>query len=356
MITKKEIRMHIYSIFALILVISSFFILGGGGSSDKVMKSDDGFVNVSIPDARDENLAENRFDASQREENRSQEVDRVEKLQQNSFELFRTDSADSPDVSSQKLSFSSSGNTAPVNKISKSGGVEEGAIQKSKGKEIVTRRVMKRKREQIERELGINLSDYGYDKYKDEEETAENTVNEEELFSATSSEKSGFYGLDAEEDSFSGDIKAVIHGNHTDVRSGSIIKMRILEDVLIDGVKVPLNTFIYGKLSFRNGRAAISVSNINYRNRILNFSGSIYDNDGFEGLYVPDNVLSDTKNKVTSDVIGSVDIDVSSKSKLLRSASSAVTNTIKNAVQGSIRDAKISISSNYLITIKRTKK
>lgn len=356
MITKKEIRMHIYSLFALILVISSFFILGGGGSSSDAVKGDEGFINVSIPDAREEHLAENRFDASQREENRSQELDRVDRLQQNSFELFRNDSVGSPDVGSKKISFSSSGNAAPVNKISKSGGVEEGAIQKSKGKEIVKRRVMKRKREQIERELGINLSDYGYDKYKDEEETVEKTVNDDELFSATSSGKSGFYGLDAEEESFSGDIRAVIHGNHTDVKSGAVIKMRILEDIVIDGVRVPANTFIYGKLSFRNGRAAISVSNINYRNKLLKFSGSIYDNDGFEGLYVPDNVLSDTKNKVASDVIGGVNIDISSKSKLLKSASSAVTNTLKNAVQGSLRDSKISISSNYLITIKRIKK
>lgn len=348
--------MHIYSVFALILVISSFFILGGGGPSDEVMKSDDGFVNVSIPDARDENLAENRFDASQREENRSQEVDRVDRLQQNSFELFKKDSPNSPDAGSQKASFSSSGKPAPGNKINNSGGVEEGAIQKSKGKEIVTRKVMKHKREQIERELGINLSDYGYDKYKSVDETVDNSRTGDDSFAANSSERTGFYGLDEGEDSFCGDIKAVIHGNHTDVKSGSIIKMRILDDVVIDGVNVPSNTFIYGKLSFKNGRAAISVSNLNYRNRILKFSGSIYDNDGFEGLYVPDNLLSDTKDKVVSDVIGGVDIDVSSKSKILKSASSAVTNTLKNAVQGSLRDSKISISSNYLITIKRKRK
>jgi len=346
MIPKKEIKMHVYSIFALALILVSYFILGGGATADEQVGGETQSVNVSIPEAMESGLAEDRFDATKREENRMQEQERARRLQQNSFELFKKDSSDSPDVCLETVSAHSSGKTpAPVVHNYNKGGAEEGARDTEIGKDVIKKKVMKQKREQIERELGINLSDYGYDRYKDDEEV-----------SVVPEERSGFYGLDQEEENLGGDIKAVIHGEHKNLTSGSMVKMRLLEEVDVDGVRVPANTFVYGKLGFKNGRASISVSNINYRKRILKFTGSIYDNDGFEGLYVPENVVSDTKDKVLSDVVGGVDIDISSKSKALKSTATSVTNTIKSAIQGSVREAKISISSNYIITIKRKRK
>ena len=39
----------------------------------------------------------------------------------------------------------------------------------------------------------------------------------------------------------------------------------------------------------------IKIENIQYRNTIIPFNASIYDQDGFEGLYTPDNIVDEAK-------------------------------------------------------------
>lgn len=352
MISKKEKALHIYSVFGLVLVLTVFFILGGGTSATASYSSKPSDLNVSVPDASVDALASSRFVAERREAQKSNDARRVENLQKNSFAFINKPQKDSTNCS-PKTSSSSSGKKEFV-VINNTGGGK--SSDNKNRKKIKKSEVMRRKREQLEKELGVKLFDGGLEADVATESPVQSAENPEVLaLNSEISSESGFYGLEGEDNSFPGDIKAVVHGDHIDKKSGSIIKMRLLEDADIDGVCVPKNTFVYGKLSFKSGRGMILVQNINYRNRILRFPASIYDTDGFEGIYLPDNIVSDTKDKSVSSAIGSVNVDVSTGSKAANSAISAVSNAIKSAVQGSIRESKISISSNYHITIKKKK-
>ncbi|MCQ2351554.1 MAG: conjugative transposon protein TraM [Paludibacteraceae bacterium] len=311
-------------------------------------------INSNVPTAREENLASDRFDAVRREEQRTDEINRIENLQKNSFDLF-INSEDSSGCS-PKVSSSSGGKSASVQSINfnRASSTSEEANENSKRKIAVKNRIMKQKREQLEEELGIDLSDYGYDRFSHkQEDNYENETSEEA--EPIGSNEGGFFGLESNTDINETDIRAVIHGDYKNITSGTIIKMRLLDDLETGGVKVPPNTFVYGKLSFKNGRGNIQIQNINYRNKIIKFPGTVYDSDGFEGIYIPENIVSDTKKKAASDAVGAVDIDLTSKSKILKSTVSSVTNAIQHAVQGSIKEAKISISSNYSIIIKKKK-
>ncbi|MBQ4032660.1 MAG: conjugative transposon protein TraM [Paludibacteraceae bacterium] len=345
-ISRKQMMVHVYSLFALVLVTVLFFILGGG-SGDKAEGHSDSVLNTSVPLATEQTISSDRFTAQRREEQRLQDYNRVESLQRNSFDFFNSDSNSPNSTSSAQVQNSSaSGEKFSIVKQGKTKTAHKGGARNDKGS--VKDSIMRLKRAQLEKELGINLSDYGYDKYT--EETHIDTEDEEDR-----AEAGGFYGLDSESDMFERDVRAVVHGSHENMTSGSIIKMRLIDDMEIDGVKIPMNTFVFGKLSFKSGRAMIRIQSINFHNRIIKFKGVVYDTDGFEGIYVPDNIISDTKDKAASDAIGGVNLNVSSKSKILNSAISAVGNAVKGAVSGSIRESKISISSNYMITIKRKK-
>lgn len=162
----------------------------------------------------------------------------------------------------------------------------------------------------------------------------------------------GFYSIDSNKRVKSENIRAVVHGEHKNMTVGSMIKLRLLDNIKIGDIQIPRNTFIYGRLSFGNGRAQIEIDNINYENEIIPFNGVIYDQDGFKGIYIPDNVISDTKKEAASDVIYGVDVKIPT-STFLGSGINAISGAIQKAVSGSVRDKKISVSTNYLVTIQQ---
>jgi len=350
MICKKEKNIHIYSVLVLVFAISLFFILGGG--SKKSEKNENVFeVNSSIPSAKQESLASGKFDAKKRESFKNEESKRREKLQHNSFDLFKSNKKDSSGCTlNSSASSSGMSKTSHTTVNDKKGRIQE--REGCKNRDMVVEKkdhIMKKKRVQLEKEFGINLSDYGYEKYEQKDEEIESFSND------NSNCKPGFYGLESEALCDESDIKAVVHGAHNNIASGSIVKMRLLDEVIISGEKVPKNTFVYGKLSFKDGRGIIYVKNINVGGKVVKFYGSIYDTDGFEGISIPKNIVSSAKDDAAYGVVDGISIDVSSKSRFINSSVSAVGDAVKGAVQGSIKEKKISISSNYMIIIKNKK-
>ncbi len=353
--SRKQKSLHIYSVFALVFVIVTYFVLGGGKQSDINAMGKSYGINMDIPNSKEEDLAANRFAAEKREEIRNQEQNHRNMVQKHSFSIVQHDTiieSDRARIASQSLN----------HKTCISSGIrEDEKKRKMENKYERREKIMRKKRAQLEEKLGINLSDYGYTKYEIPEEVVTPKADTIEIASnagvaeSVNSESHGFYGLESEVDNFEGDVKAVVHGDQKNLKSGAIVKLRLIETLEVEGVNVPKNTFVYGKLTFGNGRGIIKIQNINYRNKILQFRGTVYDSDGFEGIYVPDNIVSDTKSKAASSAVGSVDIKAGSKNKMINSAISSIGDVIKNAVQGSIKESKISISSNYSVTIKRIK-
>jgi hypothetical protein len=85
---------------------------------------------------------------------------------------------------------------------------------------------------------------------------------------------------------------------------------------------------------------------------VFPFAGSIYDKDGFEGLYVPDNRIDDATRKAGAQALANADLRIPSVS-IFGSAANAVVGAFQSVAQQSISEQKINISSNYLVTIKQ---
>jgi conjugative transposon TraM protein len=92
-------------------------------------------------------------------------------------------------------------------------------------------------------------------------------------------------------------IKAEIYESTT-VLDGNRVKLRLLEDARINGIKISRNTFFYGICKVNNERLNISVSRIPAEENFLPVNLIIHDLDGLSGLYVPGN----TARKVTREV------------------------------------------------------
>ena len=71
------------------------------------------------------------------------------------------------------------------------------------------------------------------------------------------------------------------------VRVGSMVRLRLLEPVRIEGIVVPRNTPLYGQAIIDNARLHIVVSSIECEGHIFAVEAIAYDLDGQPGLNVP---------------------------------------------------------------------
>ena len=93
-------------------------------------------------------------------------------------------------------------------------------------------------------------------------------------------------------------IKAEIYETAT-VLDGNRVKLRLLEEAWVNGIKVPQGSIVYGVCAIRNERLNISITQFPARESFLTVDLAVHDVDGLPGLYVPDNAA----RKATKDAL-----------------------------------------------------
>lgn len=86
---------------------------------------------------------------------------------------------------------------------------------------------------------------------------------------------------------------AVVANGDKAVKSGSYVKIRVAEDISVDGVKVPRNSVITGLAQYTNERMMINVTSVKSGTESKKVDWVIYDEDGNLGVAVPASVLND---------------------------------------------------------------
>lgn len=88
-----------------------------------------------------------------------------------------------------------------------------------------------------------------------------------------------------------------------DVKSGSNIQMRTLEEVKLNGVTIPKNTLITGIVAITQERINVKVNSIKGINRTVQMKLNAYDLDGNEGMPVEGGVNKEIKKDVVASAI-----------------------------------------------------
>lgn len=132
-------------------------------------------------------------------------------------------------------------------------------------------------------------------------------------------------------------ILVEVDGNQV-VQSGFRLKMRLTEDALIKNVKFPANTPVYGFIRFQPNRALIEIENIAHYPVKL----KAYDlQDGSEGIYVENNIRSDARKEVMSDIIQ--DVNISGVPQV---------SGLKQLFQRNNNNIKVQVTNNYKLLLK----
>lgn len=362
---QKQKFYHVSSIIVFVASILFFYLLGGGTESEKVVVETGG-VNTDIPEiGNNVKIGNSKIDNVRISEALDERKKRKEGIANSSFEWFYNDTLSSKTPSSSlesnedqlmkaleesdkliaeikmpgevktetnKTSSSSSSNYTPTTAEQRRAAFEEDK---------------RRRIEKIQKQQDSILAAYDKKPEVKKEEVKAEPVEKAEI--ETKKKQGGFYSIEGESKAKSNNIRAVVHGEHKNLQKGSVVKLRILDNVILGEHKIPKNTFVYAKLSFGSGRAQLTIDNINLDHFIIPFRGVIYDKDGFQGIYVPDNIVDDTKREVGANAIQDINLSGIPGGSLVSSA----VNSIQRAASGSVKEERISISTNYLVTIKQ---
>lgn len=97
----------------------------------------------------------------------------------------------------------------------------------------------------------------------------------------------GFYSLEdsPEREIRQNAIRAVVHEDQT-VVSGATVKFRLLDNIVINGVEIPKNTFVFGEAALSGDRLNCVVKSISYGNSIYPVNLDVFAPDGISGIHI----------------------------------------------------------------------
>jgi conjugative transposon TraM protein len=119
--------------------------------------------------------------------------------------------------------------------------------------------------------------------------TALNEIgNADSLVYAVTQNNNGFYGLDDIEKNPIEDnaIPAVIHDTQ-EIVSGATIRLRLTEEVTLNGHVIPKDEYIYGTCNISGERLMINITSMRHENSIYPVALSAYGMDGLPGIHIP---------------------------------------------------------------------
>jgi conjugative transposon TraM protein len=145
-------------------------------------------------------------------------------------------------------------------------------------------------------------------------------------------------------------VPAVIHNDQV-VEAGSTVKLRLLEDVQLEGHLIPRNSFLYGTCSLAGNRLTIAATSVQYQGNLLPVSLKAFDIDGNEGLNIPGSIERDALKQGAAQGVSSADLLTMSPSLGAQAAGIAI--QTGNALTGrKTKTVKIHLKANYHMLLK----
>lgn len=171
----------------------------------------------------------------------------------------------------------------------------------------------------------------------------------------TGSRPNRFYSLDQPEndDVMQNAVEAVIHETQTIV-NGATVKFRLMNDIFINGIKIPKDIFLFGMASLKGERLTINISSIRCNNSLFPVDLSVYDMDGLLGIYIPGAINRDVA-KASADrsmqTLGVASLDDSWGAQ----AAGAGIEAAKSLLSKKVKLVKVVVKAGYKVLLRDEK-
>lgn len=136
------------------------------------------------------------------------------------------------------------------------------------------------------------------------------------------------------------------------IRTGQRVTIRILEDLMIDGLLIPANSHLSATCTI-GGRLSMRVTSIEQRGKIYGLSLDAYDIDGGLGIYCPETGSTRNNSTIKNNAVTAA---TSTLGGMVGRVAGTIVNTGASLVRNSSGDVTVSISSGYEFYIMKTTK
>lgn len=137
------------------------------------------------------------------------------------------------------------------------------------------------------------------------------------------------------------------------VRSGEMVRLRLLEEAAVDGVRLPRGTSLYGEASLDGVRLRIVVRSIRYQGRIFPLEAAAYDLDGQPELNIPDSRERRAVKEALADIgqqTGtSIDISRNAGQQVLADISRTALRATTRYAAEKLKEVKITLKADHRI-------
>ena len=165
----------------------------------------------------------------------------------------------------------------------------------------------------------------------------------------------GFYAFDQVEENTPDQnvVAAVVHETQVIV-NGSTVKLRLLDDIYINGKLIPKDKFVYGIASLSGERLTIKIPGIQYKKLQFPVDLTVIDIDGLEGIHVPGAIARDVAKESTDRAIQDVQFGSMSDNLGVQAASAGV-EAAKTLFSKKVRLIKVTVKAGYKVMLRDEK-
>lgn len=164
-------------------------------------------------------------------------------------------------------------------------------------------------------------------------------------------EQNGFYSeetISTVEEANS--IQAAIYETQTLVE-GSVVKLRLLTDIYINGVLIPKDLFVFGTAGLEGERLTVRIDNIRYGSSLYPVKLTVYDLDGLSGIHVPGAITRDVAKTSSAGALQSLSLATLDPSIGAQAASAGIEFS-KNLLGKKVKQVKVTVKAGYRVLLK----
>lgn len=161
-----------------------------------------------------------------------------------------------------------------------------------------------------------------------------------------------FYGVDHPAKHFESQpsIAAIVPETQTLV-SGAIIKLRLIDDIYINGTLIPKDNLVFGVAALNNERLQIEVSSIRYKQSLFPVKLAVFDLDGLPGIYIPGAISREVAKQSTDNSLQSIEMTTMDPSLKAQAAAAGI-GAAKSLISKKVKLVRVMVKAGYRVLLK----
>lgn len=160
-----------------------------------------------------------------------------------------------------------------------------------------------------------------------------------------------FYGLEEENNAQEQNtVEAVVHQTQTLV-NGAVVKMRLLNDIYLNGSLIPKGNFVFGTAELNDERLEININSIRNNNSLFTVKLEVYDMDGLPGIYIPGAISRDVAKQSADNSLQLMELTSVDPSFKAQAAATGI-NAAKSLLSKKVKQVKVLVKAGYKVLLR----